>query len=238
MAKKKHQEHENSERWLLTYADLITLLLALFVVLWSLSKMDQRQVLESMAGVFGEDQGSQGILEGSGGAVVTGAIARSLQQQAEAKKIMDKLISQKQNDIISVSYQLGKINMTIRGDVSFESGSDILTEKVKSALATVEPYLKEMSTYPIEVDGHSDDIPIHTDRFPSNLHLSTGRALKTAEFLISIGIEPKRITVQGFADNKPVVPNTSKENRQKNRRIEIALITGESSKPAVTEEGQ
>ncbi|MEK7264001.1 MAG: flagellar motor protein MotB [Bacteroidota bacterium] len=105
MAKKKHQEHENSERWLLTYADLITLLLALFVVLWSLSKMDQRQVLESMAGVFGEDQGSQGVLEGSGGAVVTGAIARSLQQQAEAKKIMDKLISQKQDNINSATYQ-------------------------------------------------------------------------------------------------------------------------------------
>ena len=102
MAKKKHQDHENSERWLLTYADLITLLLALFVVLWSLSKMDKRQVLESMAGVFGEDQSSQGVLEGSGGAVITGAIARSLQQQAKAKNIMDKLISKKQDDIISV----------------------------------------------------------------------------------------------------------------------------------------
>ena len=128
--------------------------------------------------------------------------------------------------------------MVIKGDVSFDLGSDILTSKVMSALTTVLPYLKEMESYPIEVDGHTDDIPIHTDRFPSNLHLSTGRALKTAEYLIGLGVEPKRITVQGFADNKPVVPNTSKENRQKNRRIEIALITGESSKQAVTEEGQ
>ncbi len=225
MSKKKHAEHDSSERWLLTYADLITLLLALFVVLWSFSIMDKKAVEQAMAAEFGGEV-SESIAEGSN-AVVSAEIAKQLKQQKRAEAILRKLRESKQDSLIDVSYNLGKITFVIKGDVSFESGSDVLTSPVKSALKAVRTYLDSLKDYPIEVDGHTDDI----GSFATNLDLSTRRAISTVNFLINeFGIDSKRIVVQGFAYNKPIVPNTSVENRRKNRRIEIAFKTGETSK--------
>ena len=231
MARKFHEEHENAERWLLTYADLITLLLALFVVLWSMSKLDSKQVMESLAGAFSDQPGGEGVLDSKGGtSVVSGKVAQTLQKQAEAAKEIQQEIQNKGLDkVIKATYQLGKITLTLTGDVSFDPGSDVLTSQVKQALSTIKPSIDKLSGYPISIGGHTDNIPIHNARFPSNLHLSTARALSTAQYMINeLSIDPKRVTVQGYGEYRPAVPNTSVENRAKNRRVEVSIITGEN----------
>ncbi|MBS4027918.1 MAG: flagellar motor protein MotB [Ignavibacteriales bacterium] len=242
MAKKHAVEHESSERWLLTYADLITLLLALFVVLWAFSQMDAKQVAEAMEAVLGEGEGGSAqvsILEGAG-KTIDPSLARSMRQQKEVEALKEELQKSGLSDVIDIRSELGKLNFTLKGEASFESGTKTLTSNVKKALnlvlPTINEKIKSFSKLKISIEGHTDNIPISTGEFPSNLHLSTARALSTSDYLINtLNIEPRLIAVQGYGEYKPALPNTSSENRKKNRRVEISVITGETVKKTTEE---
>jgi chemotaxis protein MotB len=238
--KKKHVEQENSERWLLTYADLITLLLALFVVLWSFEKMDAKQVMEALSGVFGDESGGESVLEGTG-TTIDQSLARSIRDQQQIESVKKALDSAGLSDIIEISTQLGKLNITMKGDVSFQSGNRALKSEVKKALVATLPIIKDQierfKRLKISIEGHTDNDPIATAEFPSNLHLSTARALSTAEYLISdLRIDPKLIQVEGYGEYKPIAPNNTLDGKKKNRRVQISLITGEQSSSAAKEE--
>jgi len=241
-AKAHHEEeHENAERWLLTYADLITLLLAVFVVLYSTAEQDTakfKKVVGAMAKVFdttkpqkyGPADGfgnskelciSQGDTldeQPAGGEQKTEGTLESVQKSLSEEKGLGKGLSTKMTEqglVINVEEQL----LFPSGRTDFKPGA----EEVLSRLAV---HLKTVPN-PIKINGHTDNVPIKTRQFPSNWHLSSARAIKTAEFLI-LGekLAMQRIHVAGYADTAPAADNGSPDGRSRNRRVELVLVKG------------
>ena len=205
------------EDWLTTYADAITLLMALYVMLVFFSKIDLPAFEEAMAG-----------------------IKKELGKEEAPKRSMFKL--QENLDAILEEVQIDQDQVETEFDETgvvskFESGSffrsgsaDLLpvAEKILLEIAyelSQSPY----DLYLVDVEGHTDDAPINTPRFPSNWELSTARATGVVRFLISADVQPERLKAAGYADVRPKFPNRElfgepiPGNRNKNRRISIRL---------------
>jgi chemotaxis protein MotB len=225
MKKKKHQgEHENSERWLLTYADLITLLLGLFVILYAMSKVDAgkyAQMVEALSGVFGK--GKEGMLEGNNG-VVLPPIPVKNERDRIADEIRGALRSLETKNLVSITQDERGLTVHLMEELLFMSGSADLKE---SSLNIIDSLAVVMRNLPnnIRVEGHTDDVPINTPKFPSNWHLSVARALNTAFYLIAKGnLDPQRVSIAGYSEYQPIAPNNSAINRAHNRRVDLVIV--------------
>ncbi|CUU01580.1 chemotaxis protein MotB [Candidatus Thermokryptus mobilis] len=241
MSRKKkghHEEHENLERWLITYADLITLLLGLFVVLYSMSQIDLNKYQQWIS-AFSQLFGGGGVLSGGKGLLVTPAPQRS-GSEAQASTYQTSSTQQKLevqiNAILSTNIQSRKIIVTTSPEgltihllerLLFESGSAELKPEAKAVLDTIAEILKLLPNK-IKIEGHTDDRPIRSARFPSNWHLSVARALNTAYYLMSKGVNPEKISIAGYSEYRPIAPNNSEENRAKNRRVDIVIVSTQS----------
>jgi chemotaxis protein MotB len=217
------EEDEKTDRYLLTYADLITLLLGLFIVLYAVSKVDAAKYQE-VAGVFEHMFGGKGAVSAS---VQSNPLA-PLQMRAERADLIKKL----QNAIgasqfgsgVTISKNERGITIHMLEKLLFASGA---AEVKSSAYVTLDSIASVIRTLPndVRVEGHTDNVPIATKEFPSNWHLSVSRAVNTAFYLITRhGLNPDKIAVVGYSEFKPVVPNDSDENRAKNRRVDIVIL--------------
>ncbi len=224
---KKHKKsgHDNSDRWLLTYADLITLLLGLFVILYSMSKVDSSKylgVVKALGGMFGQ----QGVLQGSS----VPMSGEALNSQAEiAGKIRSMLYDDLKSKMVEVSQDSRGVVVHLAEELLFPSGSATLKT---SSLSKLDKLGEVLATLPndLRVEGHTDDVPINTPTFPSNWQLSVARAMNTGDYLMSRhGLSPERVTIVGYSQYKPLVPNTSDENKAKNRRVDIVIISDGSA---------
>jgi chemotaxis protein MotB len=236
MRKRRRQEpeHENSERWLLTYADLITLLLGLFVILYAMSKIDTPrygELVAAMTGIFGK--GEHGVIQGHIGMVpppVAGAGGDERRKIEEAvKKEMSAAIAA---GFTSVEENERGVTVHMMEELLFPSGSADLKE---GSLKVLDPLASVLNKIPndIRVEGHTDNVPIHNDRYPSNWHLSVSRAMTTAYYLIEQHrLTPGKISVAGYSEYRPLLPNTTAENRARNRRVDIVIVAGEPRKTA------
>ncbi len=236
--KKQHgEEHENLERWLITYADLITLLLGLFVVLYSMSQIDLNKY-QQWVSAFSQLFGGSGVLAGGKGILVaptppkssSDAIASSSQlprQQNLEVQISAILSSNIQSKKIIITTSTEGLTIHLLERLLFESGSADLKPEAKAVLDTLAEILKFLPNK-IRVEGHTDNKPINTVRFPSNWHLSVARALNTAYHLISKGVPPEKISIVGHSEYKPIAPNDTEENRAKNRRVDIVIVSTQS----------
>ncbi|CUS76636.1 chemotaxis protein MotB [Candidatus Kryptonium thompsonii] len=236
--KKGHtEEHENIERWLITYADLITLLLGLFVVLYSMSQIDLNKYQQWIS-AFSQLFGGGGVLSSGKGILVTPIPPKSsLDAIANSSKPSSQQNLEAQlNAVLSSSIQSKKIMITTSTEgltihllerLLFESGSADLKPEAKAVLDTLAEILKFLPNK-IRVEGHTDNRPINTVRFPSNWHLSVARALNTAYYLMGKGVPPEKISIVGHSEYKPIAPNDTEENRAKNRRVDIVVISTQS----------
>jgi chemotaxis protein MotB len=230
---KQHQEEpENAERWLLTYADLITLLLGLFVILYAMSNIDKAKYHDFIQ-AFGSTLGGKTILPGQKGV---------FPHHQPEKKEGEKSKTEKKSKINKISRELAKlleeqiasgqvkiidtpegVSLHLRDLLFFETGkADIRTEAIP-LLDKIVLFLENFSNY-IRVEGHTDDVPIKTHEFPTNWHLSIARAMNIGYYIIEQGITPQRVSISGYSEYHPIVPNTSEENREKNRRVEIVIL--------------
>lgn len=221
---KKHTEHENTDRWLLTYADLITLLLGLFVILYGMSKIDlekYEQVAVALGGIFGREGG---VLDGR---------KRALEALSPLQQERNRIQQQIQNAVgnltskglISMSQNERGITVHLTEELLFPSGSAELKRSSLIVLDTIASVLAKLPN-DIRVEGHTDDVPIHSERFPSNWHLSVARALNTAVYIIDkYHMKPGQLSIAGYAEFRPLVPNTNAENRARNRRVDIVIVT-------------
>jgi chemotaxis protein MotB len=227
----KHQAHDNDERWLLTYSDLITLLLGLFVILYSISKVDAGKYAEissALNGVFGSPTG-----------VLTGAPAMLGQQIDERREIANELeqaLNPEGKQIpISVSTSERGVTVHIMEELLFASGNADLKQASLPAIDTLAGVLRRLRN-DLRVEGHTDNVPISTPQFPSNWHLSVARALNVAYYLIQRhGLTQERVSVVGYSEYRPLVPNDSPANRSRNRRVDIVILTpgaGQKTTPA------
>ncbi len=237
----KRIEHDQHDRWLISYADFITLLFAFFVVMYSISSVNEgkyKTFTNSLSLAFTSqpivastpyvtNQQDQ-ILK----ALVDRRTARLGEQQ---RKIQDhmKSIADGLKQVMSplIEQHLVSINQTRRGVVLDISASSLF----KTGEATLQPsslaVLRQVSSVlskedlPIEVEGHTDDVPITTTLFPSNWELSSARASSVVRKLIENGVQAKRLAVVGLASNQPLLPNDSPEHRSKNRRVTITIVS-------------
>lgn len=240
--RKRHEEHESHERWLVSYADFITLLFAFFTVLYATSQADvekqeefEKSIQQQFAsiGIFGIGQGGQdgnldqevkSLMRPNGDVFPPmSASANEVQDHVERKLDKDARDGIK-HDAVGVRIQVAASRL-------FPSGSAELKASSVSALDKIGALLKE-SNRQIIIEGHTDDEPIRTKLYPSNWELSAARATKIVRYLIARhDIPPSRLTAVAYADQKPVAPNTSETNRAKNRRIEVMIVTPKKTAP-------
>jgi chemotaxis protein MotB len=255
--RKKLQAHVNHERWLVSYADFITLLFAFFVVMFASSQTDKgraQQVSEAVKKALeGEHMPAMlaALLRGSpekdgrGGAMVQGPGGvnhptedRKEEKLAELLPSLQVLSEELKGEIAAGRIQ---IDMQSRGLVIsftqaalFPSGEDVISpeaylglEKVAAAVA--------MIPNPVRLEGHTDSIPISTPRFRSNWQLSTSRSIALLEILTGrFGVPPARLSVAGYADTAPVASNETEQGRARNRRVDIIILNqqGVMAEPA------
>jgi chemotaxis protein MotB len=226
--KKSKPSHE---RWLITYADLITLLMIFFIVMYALSKVDVarfKTLAESLAAVFGA--GGM-VLESPGPAVVPGSPPEQVQdvvEQAQLNQLKERLENYiNENGLsarISVTTEERGIVLSFQEDVLFESGSARLTPQAREILGKVAPILKDTPNY-IRIEGHTDNLPIHTAEFPSNWELSAARATNVVQELINQHrFTPQKLSAAAYGEYRPAVPNDSDYHRQLNRRVNLVIL--------------
>ncbi|MFH1862664.1 MAG: flagellar motor protein MotB [bacterium] len=229
MARKKHEEHDSSERWLLTYADLITLLLGLFVILYSMSQVDlekYKSMGEALRSVFLGKQGIVGI--GASAGAYQGPELETYADTTElylSKRIFEVLGEfEFSPEMISVEMQERGIVVRLMETLMFELGKARLLPDAQEVLARMSPVFIRSGRL-ILIEGHTDNLPIHTIEFASNWQLSAMRAANVVYFLTRYASVPEgEISSASYADQRPIADNRTPEGRQKNRRVDIVFL--------------
>jgi len=246
------EEHENHERWLVSYADFITLLFAFFVVMYSLSSINEgnyRVLSDSLVQAFRSisinESGKQIIMPPV--AVVSSPVVPPAprpqqtqtpspdeakaeeQRQQNARKmrsmadeIRSVLGPMTRDGQVSVSEGAFGITVEINASLLFAPGEAVLGAEAVAALRAVAGVISTAS-FPVTVEGHTDNVPISTYRFPSNWELSAVRASSVVRLFVGSGVAPERLTAAGYADQRPVADNATEEGRSRNRRVAILI---------------
>lgn len=236
---------DNSERWLLTYADLMNLLLILFILLYAMANIDvakYQQVAASLRAAFGDTSAMQIIAEGGAAPSIVNlettapaavVPAELEEQQAEALKNDISEIVKKEglSGQVEVTMQERGVVVSIEEKVLFKSGSaDIESDSIP----TIEKIGRVLLAVPgkhIKIEGHTDNVPISSSRFPDNQELSTARANSVWRILVkNVGLNPDIMSTVGYGEFRPKVPNTTDVNRAQNRRVDIAILNEVFSK--------
>lgn len=243
----QEEEHENHERWLISYADMITLLMVFFIVLFSMSVLDAtkfKAVAESLSEQLGG--GPRQVDPTSADADNTlpevapsGSASPSADQPSEAPDQEEKTLEEIAAELEQAIAQAGigdsvKIEqdpergvvLLLTDSLLFDVGKAEILPEGQKILAKLTPLIKSRNK-DVLVEGHTDNTPISTGQFPSNWELSTSRATQVLRFFIAPGgIAPERLTAAGYADTHPRegADNATIAGREENRRVEVILI--------------
>jgi chemotaxis protein MotB len=156
-------------------------------------------------------------------------------------KEIDNTIKQLQLDILNTMNEVDKDVFSVRSNqhrlvfvlgerITFKVGEANLLKSYQTVFARIANFISSKKGYQVVVSGHTDDTPINTEKYPSNLELSSARAITVARFLIDNGVSPHRVSIQGFSQYRPLFENNSTKNKEANRRVEIALIKEQEGK--------
>jgi len=235
--RKFDDEPENHERWLISYADFITLLFAFFVVMYAISAVNigkYKIFSDALGDAFGGKGAAQPVnTEVPNLPVPNPALKRRVELLRKEKEQMTKLAQ----DLLSTMAPLvkeGKVRVTqnsrgvsveINASVLFDPGDARLMPESVEALRAVASLLKADS-HDVQVEGHTDNQPIGNTRFPSNWELSAVRASSVVRLFIDAGVAPKRLTAVGYSSNVPVADNDTAQGRARNRRVAVTILSG------------
>ncbi len=228
--KKKAAPKENGERWLLTYADLITLLMVFFVMLFAMSKTDIQKfnaLAASLKRAFNVNvlQGSQpvSISPDSGGSSLNVIEQQNLQQIDHILEQVRQAISANPSQI-SAQVTKDGIAVTISGALLFYNGTNQIKPDGIKLLESLASYLNGLPNN-IRVEGHTDDIPVQSTQYPTNWELSSARAVAVVRYLMDTDhLTPTRLSAVGFGQYQPIVANDSREHREANRRAVLVIL--------------
>jgi chemotaxis protein MotB len=263
--KRRHggQEEESSERWLLTYADMITLLMALFMVLFSISSVNiskfrtlEKALKDAFSGQilpggkslqrtgstsneshtpsqaaattivpFSLESPSTNLRNPPGGAV---AVAAAQQEQQNFEHLKREIETYAREHGLGSYVQAsveprGLVIRLLTDRLLFASGKATLSASAFPLMKRIANLLDVDSVHPIAVEGNTDDVPIHTAEFASNWELSAARASTVVNFVISQGVNARRLSAIGYAEQRPITSNATAGGRARNRRVEIVL---------------
>jgi chemotaxis protein MotB len=213
--------------WMSTFSDMTTLLLTFFVLLLSMANFDPVKISNLMESL----QGAFGVLETFPTIPIhpiieipkkTGDEQKKKQSLKDAEKIKEIVETKKMEEAVKVEVTEKGIAIMLRDPVGFASGSADLKEQGKDILKDISDVIKNNHDLKVRVEGHTDDVPIRSNRYRSNWELSSARSLSVVQlFAEQTGIQPQNMSAVGYGEFRPVVSNTSPENRSKNRRIQI-----------------
>jgi chemotaxis protein MotB len=227
--------------WLVTYGDMVTLLMAFFVLMYSASKVSEEkyeQVAQSIAQGF-NSPGPDAIVEiVSSESIESESIEEVtvLSPLTKAKEMLDQLIEERDLDgEMSTSFTPTGLKIELSSSSFFGSGSADVKESMIPSLIELSEVLQSLpdGDYQVEVEGHTDNVPINTARFPSNWELSSLRAINVAHIFEDTGIQKDRLSAIAYADTRPEAPNTDAnginvpENQAKNRRVVVHVTRHE-----------
>jgi chemotaxis protein MotB len=250
LRRNKHVEHENHERWLVSYADFITLLFAFFVVMFASSQTDKsraKQISEAVekalengknvnmrpavAKILGGTIDDVGIgnaqMRGPGGAQRS-TKETSPPEIVELTASLKTLSAELENEIkqgkVEISMTPRGLVVSLKQAAFFPSGTDRLDPDSLPTIAKLANALKQVPNS-IRIEGHTDAIPIHTERFHSNWELSATRAIAMMDVLAQqFDIPHARMAIVGYADTAPISPNDTEEHRARNRRVDLVVL--------------
>ena len=161
------------------------------------------------------------------------AQAQAEQRAAQFRKLVTQFKSLTEAGKLQVEIRENRMIVRLGDKILFDPGKTDLKGEGKDALSQVSSVLKEIPNRNFQVAGHTDNAPIKSARFRSNWDLSTARAVEVVNFMISTGMDPKRLSAAGYADQSPVAPNDTPDNKAKNRRIEITLVPNLDDLPPI-----
>ncbi len=236
MRRKKKKESSGAPAWMATFSDLMTLLLTFFILLYSISSVDQNKFVDVANGLRDIlTNNSNSVIEMMDTVEVPDA-ADEIEENTEEEEMTEEEILQDLKLIIddyvqreglteSVEVSISKIGVQIdiKDKLFFEEGEADLKDEAFGILDKVSQKIIELPNN-IMVEGHTDNIPIHTVEFDSNWELSAARAINVIRYFAEKkGVDPGRMMAVGYGEYNPKVPNTSDENRQLNRRVNIVV---------------
>ena len=246
--KKKHEEHENLERWLVSYADFMTLLFATFVVLYALAQVDVaafskmedsiKKAFDSSTILSGnpsimEDVGQNVIGQGANDSVAESLLMEYLSQKYEEdsfeqiKQSIDQMKKNKELTDVDVTIDSRGLVITLKdSNLIFEPGSAKLTDAAKLKLDKITALIgRKFMMHQIKIEGHTDSMPINSIVYPSNWELSAARSCTIIRFMIDkYKFLPQLFSAIGFSDTRPIDKEKTQEAFKKNRRIEIIVV--------------
>jgi chemotaxis protein MotB len=253
--KKKHDDHEEhvDESWLIPYADLLTLLLALFIILFASSKMDSKKydsLMKSLNSAFAggtgafqtsnmvpinqdanftkkqDDHSSTSQADNKGTSQLNKDMQKEEAELEDLKQHVDKFI--KDNNLsgqLETKLDNEKLMITISDRALFDSGSAVVKADSQTLAVSMSEMLSQYAAYHVEVAGHTDNVPIHRPEFETNWDLSAKRALNFMKIVLNNPkINPAMYSSIGYGEYRPVGPNDTTEGRAKNRRVEVSII--------------
>lgn len=238
--KRRHQQgkKDNLERWLLTYSDLITLLMIFFVVMYALSSINAKKfqaVAVSLSKAMG---GGQSVMNNPGASFVPGFpgsltvnesdTAVDTEETSDLERIRRELQAYIDenglNGKVTVNLEERGVVLSFQDVALFPLGSAQLTPDAKNLIGAIGQILKKAPHY-LRVEGHTDNLPINTAQFPSNWELSVARATCVVQELISeLKLNPEFLSAAGYGEFRPKVSNETANSRQQNRRVDIVIL--------------
>jgi chemotaxis protein MotB len=257
MAKKhKHPEHVNHERWLVSYADFITLLFATFTALYALSKADANKakvVADGLREAFGvsgakvvqmealdingipSDKARLPTGQGNENAKEPPSTKEAGKQEFEEikKQVEEFLMTKGMLNKVSIDQQERGLVVSLKEGGFFESGNADVKESAYTVLAELAEKIKQYRN-PVRIEGHTDNVPMRSRTFPTNWELSSARATSMVRVLTDrFNVPAGKISATGYGDSRPKTSNDTPAGRARNRRVDIVILsgTGEASEP-------
>jgi chemotaxis protein MotB len=240
MPPKNKKHHENHDRWLVSYADFVTLLFAFFVVMFATSHVDagrMQQISEFYSAFLAKD-----------GELVQQLLAKMAEKNKPEKpeadsrdarrvltmaelipikdQVQQRLAPLLEADKIALSLTPRGLIISLRESGFFPPGQATFLPGTADLLTEVGAVIAELPNQPVRMEGHTDNTPIRTPVFPSNWELSTARAIAVLDLMVGrFDIDPRRLSVGGYAERRPIADNGTPEGRAKNRRVDIAILS-------------
>jgi chemotaxis protein MotB len=238
----KHEANENSERWLLSYADFITLLMVFFIIMYSISAVNVSK-FQSLAQSLNEAMAGGGSGQSSGEASsLLDAISdpETLQPppadepvddtleeaalEAVFKQILESLQENGLENSVGLNIDERGLIISLNAMITFESGSAEIQPALVPQLITIADILNGVDNY-VRIEGHTDNVPVGSARYESNWELSTARATSLVElFIHNSDIAPDKLSAVGYGEYRPVASNDTYEGRTQNRRVDVVVI--------------
>ena len=253
--KKQPEPHVNHERWLVSYADFITLLFAVFVVLYAMGQSDKKKVEEVMQAI----QQSFGMATAGASAPKVNVIpsqaltiipslkpevkmspmgrARSGQAKSRAEEkdfrqiksaVETYLVKQGAQNKVTLEITRRGLIVSLKEAGFFNSGQANIKPEAYEIINTIAEVMTQYNN-PLRLEGHTDNVPINSALFPSNWELSTARATNGLKYLLkNFDVDPGKISATGYAEFRPIADNATAEGRAKNRRVDLVMLSGDA----------